>query len=123
MTDMTTYAQEKILEHVLGITPFTFPTFYVALFTDNSSSVEVTGGSYARQAANWGVYASLIVPTDADMTFSALPAVTVNSVAIMDALTGGNAWWKKDIHLTPITVAAGEDLFIATADLSVGYTA
>jgi alkylation response protein AidB-like acyl-CoA dehydrogenase len=51
---LSNYAENKVLDHVLGTTSYTKPTTYVALYTvaptDSTAGTEVTGGSYARLA-------------------------------------------------------------------------
>jgi len=54
----TDFLENKIINHVLRNTAYTAPaTVYAALFTatpgESSAGTEVTGGSYARQAATF----------------------------------------------------------------------
>jgi len=60
MASLTNYAEDKLRDHLLGITAYTMPTdVYLALYTaapdETGGGTECTGGSYARQVWNVGV--------------------------------------------------------------------
>lgn len=97
----STYLANKIANHVYRNTAYTSPTtVYVALFTSTASLAEikagtltneVSGGSYARQAATFAA------PTDGDSGASTLTFPTASAgwgavryAALMDASTAGN---------------------------------
>jgi hypothetical protein len=65
---------------------------YAALFTDDTATTEVTGGSpaYARKAVTWGATDGSGVKTmnGTDPVFD-VPACTVKAVAFYDAITAG----------------------------------
>jgi hypothetical protein len=93
--------EQAILKHILGVAAWTMPTtVYVALFTTtptmpaNTGGVEVTGGSYARQAITFGVTGSgpAAANNAAQITFPAATAAwgTIVGAGIYDAATGGN---------------------------------
>lgn len=100
MTAFSNYLENEILDHVLNNAAFTSPaTVYAALFTDTATAGEleagtltneVTGGSYARQSISFGTAASGQASNDAAVTFTSMPATSVEWVAIMDASTAGN---------------------------------
>ena len=56
--NLTDYAENKVLDHILGTASFTMPTVHLALWIGNptdagSGGAEVSGASYARQAASF----------------------------------------------------------------------
>lgn len=95
----STYAEEKLLDHLLKGTAFDQPTnIYVALFTADpglsGGTGEVSGGGYARKQHNsWlaavdGVKKNSGVCTFAPCAGSAWGTIT--HFGLFDALTGGN---------------------------------
>jgi hypothetical protein len=100
MAGLSTYAQQKVLEHMVGKTSWTMPAnVWVALYTatpsDAGGGTEVTGGSYARKqtvAANWGTASGTTISNAQLITFVTPTASwgTVGWFAIMDASTAGN---------------------------------
>src|SRR5690606_35622621 len=96
---LSNYAENKLLDHILGTAAFTMPTqVYVALFTaDNGleSGVltgEVSGGAYARVAVDFGAASGGVANPTATVTIPQATGSwgTVTHVAIMDAPSGGN---------------------------------
>lgn len=100
---ISTYLQQKLLEHTYKNIAYTPPTtVYVALYTSNpgvdDSGTEVSGGAYARQTVTFGTFAQdgsnrgYLPSTDDPLEFPEATADwgTVTHVAIKDALTGGN---------------------------------
>lgn len=94
------YAENKVLNHMLGKTSWTMPTAYVALFTsapsDAGGGVEVGAAGYSRVAtvgADW-VAASGGSSSNANaITFATAAGGgwgTVTHWAIFDAPTSGN---------------------------------
>src|SRR5688572_15936538 len=95
--NLTNFAENKLLDHILGKTSYTMPTTYVGLFTaapgEAGGGTEVSGGSYARQALQpTTAAASGAADNSADVTFPAASADwgTVTHVGIFDASSGGN---------------------------------
>jgi len=85
---------------------------YAALFTDDASTTEISGGSpaYSRKSVTWDVAgaggAGKIQLTGTLPTFD-VPACTIKSIAIYDALTAGNQYAKFDISPDEIFAAQG----------------
>jgi hypothetical protein len=121
----TDYAEAKILDFLFKGTgsPWTAPTFYVALFTGTLSGdtpgTEVTGGSYARKAtvaADWNAAVTNSTNKRVDNANAlGFPAPTadwgggspVTHVGLMDASSGGNAYIYADLA-TPRTILNGD---------------
>jgi hypothetical protein len=117
------YLENKLIDHSLGTTTFTKPTtVYAALYTvapsDSSAGTEVTGGSYARQAITFSAASSGSTSNNTNVDFNTMPAVTVVSVAILDASTSGNMLYHGTLT-TNRTVLAGDSIRIASGALVI----
>ena len=119
---LSNYAENKVLDHILGTTTFTKPTTYVALYTvaptDSTSGTEVTGGSYARLAGSWDASVGGASSNSGNLDFTGMPACTVVAVAVLDASTGGNILVYGTLSANK-TLDAGDTLRIATGDLDI----
>jgi hypothetical protein len=130
MTDAKTdYLEDAILNHVLRNTAYTSPTtIYVALFTtlpadDGTGGVEVSGGSYARQAVTFAAPSSGAVANSGAVTFPTATASwgTVLGMGLFDAVSGGNLLYFGAL-VTSKTVDSGDQISFANAALSVQET-
>lgn len=121
---LSNYAENKLLDHVLGTTSYTKPTTYLALFTtaptDSTSGTEVTGGSYSRQAlaSSFSAASGGSASNSANIDFSGMPSCTVVAIGIMDASSSGNLLVYGTLTSNK-TVDAGDTLRISTGDLSI----
>lgn len=103
MAGLTTFAQQKILDHLMGDTSWTMPTTYVGLFTaapsDAGGGTECTGGSYARSASA-GKFSAASGTAKTNSSTVTFPTATgggygtATHFGIFDASSGGNllAW-------------------------------
>ena len=99
MAGFSDYAENKVLDHIVGKTSFTLPTAYVALFsaapTDAGGGTELSGSGYARvttAGSDWDAAAAGAIANAAILTF---PTATANwaqatHFGIYDAATVGN---------------------------------
>jgi hypothetical protein len=119
---LTNYAENKILDHLMGTTTYTKPTTYVALYTtaptDSSAGTEVTGGSYARLAGSWDAATGGSTSNSGNLDFTGMPACTVVAVGVIDNSTGGNLLVYGTLTSSK-TLDAGDTLRIATGDLDI----
>lgn len=119
---LTNYAENKVLDHVLGTTTYTKPTTYVALYsvapTDSTAGTEVTGGSYARIAGAWTASSGGASSNSGNLDFTGMPAITVVAIGILDASTGGNLLVHGTLTANKV-LDAGDTLRIATGDLDI----
>lgn len=128
MASLTNYAEDKLRDHLLGITAYTMPTdVYLALYTaapdETGGGTECTGGSYARQViSTWtaGSTGSGSASNSADLSFTNMPACTVVAVALLDAASGGNMLLYETLGSSK-TVTAGATLPVATGDVVVTF--
>ena len=121
--NLTNYLESKLIDHFLGTTTYTKPSaVYVGLFTvtpgEAGGGTEVTGGSYARQAATFGAASSGSTTNNANIDFTGMPAATTVAIGIFDAITSGNMLLYGALT-TNKTTDAGDTLRIATGSLSV----
>lgn len=123
---LSDYAENSLLDHLLGVAPFTMPTtVFVALYTssptDADSGTELTGkAAYARQEATFGSAAAGATSNEADIEFG--PAGedwgTVTHIGIRDAETGGNLLvWAA--LTTPKPIGIGDVFSILAGSLDV----
>lgn len=127
MAGLTDYAENKVLDHIVGKTSFTMPSVWVALFTaapsDAGGGTECTGGSYARKStagSDWVAAASGASSNAAAITFVTPSGSwgTVTHFALMDASTSGNmlAW---NAVTTPQAVGTGNLVQFAIGALTL----
>lgn len=106
MGSFSDYLEQKLLDHVFGVTVFTAPaTVYVALYSAtpgdaNASGTELTGNGYARVAvtnntANWPNATGTSPTTKQNGTVITFPTATGDwlsavAFAIYDAAVNGN---------------------------------
>lgn len=111
--NLSDYAENKLLNHILGVAAFTMPTtIYMALFTTNptdaGTGTEVTGNGYARKSVAFSTATTGTTSNPADVLFATPTGAwgTVTHFGLYDALTGGNLLWHGPLttaDATPIT--------------------
>ena len=122
MAQLSDYAENKLIEHLVRQVAYTSPTtVYLALFTtattDAGGGTEVTGGSYARQAITFGAASGGTCTNSSAVSFTGMPAATVTHAAIMDASTAGNMLMHGALTASK-TVGAGDTLTFAIGDIA-----
>lgn len=124
---LSDYAENKLLDHVLGTTTYTKPTTYVALYTvapsDSSAGTEVSnsgGSSYARQAASFSAASGGATSNSSNIDFTNMPACTVVAIGILDSGTiGAGNLLVWGTLATNKTLDLLDTLRIATGDLDI----
>ena len=121
--NLTNYLENKLIDHFLGTTTYTKPAaVYVGLFTvtpgEAAGGTEVTGGSYARQAATFTAASSGATSNGTNIDFTGMPAATTVAIGIFDASTSGNMLLYGSLTVNK-TTDAGDTLRIATGDLDI----
>jgi len=119
------YAENKVLELIVGKTAFATPTVSVALYTvaptDSTPGTECTGGSYARKVtsgSDWAAASGGAISNAAAITFVTATGSwgTAVAFALLDGSSNMLAWGD----LTPnITVDSGETVEFAIGDLDI----
>lgn len=119
---LSNYAENKVLDHVLGTTAYTKPTTYVALYTvaptDSSAGTEVTGGSYARLVGAFDAATGGASSNSSNLDFTGMPACTVVAIGVLDNSTGGNLLIHGTLTANKV-LDAGDTLRVATGDLDI----
>jgi hypothetical protein len=104
------YAENKLLDAVFNFTttggglPTANP--FIALHTADpgeTGTSEATGGSYARQQADFAVAAAGTLQNNANIDFASMPAVSGNGIvgwSAWDAVSAGNCLWTGWLSLT-----------------------
>jgi len=128
------YAENKILDHIVGKTSFTMPgTPFLALFIiaptheDGTGGTEASAGNYGRLALTaatyWGTAANAgAISNDAAIEFPEASGASwgeINGFAIYDAETVGNMIVWGDIT-TPKTILVGDTAKFAIGELDIG---
>lgn len=122
---LSNYAENKILDHILGTTAYTKPTVYVSLYTtaptESTAGTEVTGGSYARKTVTFSAASSGATSNTGNIDFTGMPTCTVVAVGIMDALTSGNLIAYSTLSSSK-SVVSGDTFRIPTGDLDISIS-
>lgn len=128
MANLSDYAENKLLDHLLSTTAFTMPTqVYVALYTtatdDATAGTEVTGGSYARQPVDFAAAVGGAANPTADVVFPEATANwgTVTHVRLMDAVSAGNPLMHGPLTASKL-IDVGDTFRIPLADLDTALT-
>jgi len=125
MAEISNYLENALINGTLRATTFTAPAaVYVSLHTadptDAGTGTEVSGGSYARQAATFGAPSNGASTTTADITYPQATAGygTVTHIGIFDALTTGNLLYHSPLT-TSKTIDTGDIFKITSGSLTV----
>lgn len=126
MSGMSDYLEKKLLDHVFRGEVYAPPEeIFLALFTTmpndaGTGGVEVTGGSYARQATTFLAAALGVGRSESASTviFASMPELTVVGGGLYDAATGGNLLFYRALG-APRALTAGENLNVLAGDTAV----
>jgi hypothetical protein len=124
MSQTSNYLENALGNHVLrgGTAPMTaVAQAYLALYstnpTDADSGTEITGGAYARQAANFGAPSNGVFTNSGIINFPVATAnypAAVRYMGLRDASTAGNLlWYGPCLVGTPVdfVAVASSDVF------------
>jgi hypothetical protein len=125
MANIATYLANKLLDHAWGVTSYTEPTTYLALYTvaptSSGGGTEVSGGSYARQALA-GLIAAASAAANSNSSAINFPTATgswgaVVAVGVLDAATSGNLLMFGNLT-TSKTIGSGDTFSIPIGSLT-----
>ena len=97
MANAAAFLEDAVLDHVLGVSEYSFPAQpYLALYTtspsppDGTGGIEVSGGSYARQAISFSAASGGAIANSVQIEFPTATGNwgTINGFAIFDAIAG-----------------------------------
>lgn len=124
------YAENKILEHIVGKTTFSLPSVWIALFTvaptheDGTGGTEASAGNYARKSTvggDWTAASGGAISNGNDITFAQCSGAnwgTLNAFALYDAVSGGNMLVWADLTI-PKVIAIGDTAKFNPGDLDI----
>ena len=127
MAQMSTYLENKLINHVFRNINYPMPTVvYVALYINNpgedNSGTEIVGNGYARKAIVWGAPVDGESKNIADVIFDLAttdwPQATHSSVC--DAENGGNMLVYAPIP-TPASILTGNNFRIPTDEATIAF--
>jgi hypothetical protein len=144
MANITTYLENKLLEHATGKTSWTMPTAtYAALFTVTpttsytsalTNGTEVTSGNgYTRfnLTSNWATAANGVISNSTALSWTATgtwpsggsSAASVTTIGIFDSGTvnQGNLLWFGPLS-APITMVNGDTFTIPVGNLTIAIS-
>jgi hypothetical protein len=122
--NLSNFAENELLDHILGVGSYTMPTVYVALYTtdptDADTGTEVSGGAYARQTVTFSASSGGATSNPTKVTFPAATASwgTITHIGLRDAATAGNLLWHGALS-TSKAVATDDTFEIGATKLSV----
>jgi hypothetical protein len=119
----TNYTENKLQDHLHGVTAFTAPSDqYFGLFSvtpsDAGGGTELTGNGYARQSITFDDSTGGLSTNTNTMTFTASGGNWSAAVAgaVFDAATGGNMLeWNS---ITSVTVLDTSNLVYGAGDIN-----
>lgn len=101
-----------------------FQSVFVSLHTGNPGTTganEVTGGSYARQAENFGAASGGQLTNASDLSFPDMPSCTVTYFGLWSLVSGGTFKGGGPLN-TSVDIIATQTALFETGDLVVGIT-
>lgn len=117
---------KALLEASMGVTTYTAvatPKVAIMSVTGSGSTggTEFTGGSYARQTLGAGSATTAVPSVIANtgvITFTGMPALTANGIAIFDTTTSTRRLWWGDLT-TPKVLGSGDTLSFAIGTITI----
>jgi hypothetical protein len=119
----TDYLEGKLLDHALGVTPYTPPTslflcLHFADPTEAGTASQVTGGSYAPQPISFGAQSGSKSTSTNIQNFTNMPAVTVTHFVIRENSATGNPVFVGTMTSSR-SVLAGDPLSFGVGSFSI----
>lgn len=122
---MSDFLELELLDHSLGTASWTMPvTVYLALFTDDptdaGTGTEVSGGSYAREAAAFDAAAAGATANTSNIPFTTATGSwgTISHWGIYDAATVGNLLWHGDFDVGK-AIGSGDTAQVNAGELDI----
>lgn len=125
MPALSDYAENKVLEHIVGKTAFALPDVEVALYTvaptDSTSGTEVSGGAYARLAtapADWSAASGGSISNSVDFEWATASA-SWGSVVAAALVDGSGNILAFGTAASPKTIDSGDTYRIPAGSLTL----
>lgn len=104
---------------------FSTVTHYLALHSTDPTAAglaggEISGGSYGRQSVNWTTPSNRTVVNNNTVTWTNLPATTVNFMAVWTAASGGSCLYVIPVNPPGgIVFASGGNFVVPISDIAI----
>lgn len=128
MGSFSDYAENKVLDHIVGKASFTMPTVYVGLSTadptdDGSGLAEPSGNAYARVQTAAGDWQSASGGATQNVNALTFPEATgswgtITHFALFDAASAGNMLAHGALTV-PKAIGSGDTARFAAGDLDL----
>jgi len=125
MAALSDYAENEMLDHMLGTGSFSAPAnVFLSLWTsdptDDGSGNELSGDGYARQDINFGAASSGVATSSGVVTF---PTATgswgsITHIGIFDAVSSGNLLFHGALSASK-TIGSGDVMQIANGAITI----
>lgn len=129
--NISNYLSAALLNHSLGVAPYTMPTaVYAALYTAPPSAAgggtEVPAADYVRVVTTWSPAAVNSIATNAAVNFPANGVTlsnwgTVTAMGIFDAPTNGNMLFFGNLS-AGVDLSLGTNFTLAATDLIISLS-
>ena len=126
MTALSNFAENELLDHLLGVGSWTKPTnTYLQLHTgspgeDCTANVAATN---TRLVTAWAAAASRAIATNAALDYTAAASETISHVSLWDASTSGNPICYGALGSSVATGGTGNTFTIASGNVAANWTA
>ena len=125
MAALSNYAENEMLDHMLGTGSFTAPSnVFLSLWTsdptDAGSGTELSGSGYVRKDINFGAASSGVATSSGVVTFDTASGSwgTVTHIGIHDAVSSGNLLFHGALTASK-TIASGDIMQIADSAITI----
>ena len=125
MAALSNYAENEMLDHMLGTGSFTAPSnVFLSLWTsdptDAGSGTELSGSGYVRKDINFGAASSGVATSSGVVTFDTASGSwgSVTHIGIHDAVSSGNLLFHGALTASK-TIASGDIMQIADGAITI----
>jgi len=126
MAALSNFAENEMLDHMLGTGSYTAPTnVFLSLWTsdptDAGSGTEISGNGYARQDINFGAASGGVATSSGVVTFPTASGGawgTLTHIGIHDAVSSGNLLFHGSLTAAK-TISDGDVMQIANGAITI----
>ena len=125
MAALSDYAENEMLDHMLGTGAFSAPAnVFLSLWTsdptDDGSGTELSGSGYVRKDINFGAASSGVATSSGVVTFDTASGSwgTVSHIGIHDAVSSGNLLFHGALSASK-TIGSGDVMQIANGAITI----
>jgi len=125
MAALSDYAENEMLDHMLGTGAFSAPAnVFLSLWTsdptDDGSGNELSGSGYVRKDINFGAASSGVATSSGVVTFDTASGSwgTVSHIGIHDAVSSGNLLFHGALSASK-TIGSGDVMQIANGAITI----